>query len=167
MKKEDIIARGGEAAWEKHLAQCRGYYKAHREQEKARVKKWKEEHREQAKAAVKKWQEEHQEQVIANHQEGNRKGGRSYAKHLEYTQTGIPGERHKIRTKHGREWKRYKNIIAPESQIHHEWVPKTAKYRGVALVEKDQHMHGIVDVIEILEGKITLLTEEEVRKGGN
>ena len=67
---------------------------------------------------------------------------------------------------HGNLWRKYKNIIAPESQIHHEWIPGTANYRGVALVEADQHMHGIVDVIEILEGKITLLTEDKVKEKG-
>jgi hypothetical protein len=84
---------------------------------------------------------------------------------LEYNRTGIPGEKTRIRYKHGREWKPYKDIIAPDSQIHHEWVPETAEYRGVALVEKDAHMHGFVDVIEILDGEITLLTEEEVKMG--
>jgi len=34
----------------------------------------------------------------------------------------------------------------------------------LALVEKDQHMRGIIDVIEVLEGKITLLTEEAILK---
>ena len=41
---------------------------------------------------------------------------------------------------------------------------KKEEYRSTALVEADQHMHGIVDVIEILEGKIRFLTEEEIRK---
>lgn len=79
--------------------------------------------------------------------------------------TGIQGDKNKIRMKHAHQYKPYKMIIALESQIHHEWVPDTPEYRGVALVEKDQHMHGFVDVIEILDGKITLLTEEEVKRG--
>ena len=37
----------------------------------------------------------------------------------------------------------------------------TARYMGIALVEKNAHRHGIVNVIEILEGQLTLLTEEE------
>lgn len=55
-------------------------------------------------------------------------------------------------------------IIAPDSQLHHEWVPETCEYRGVALVEAEQHMHGFVDVI--VDGEITRLTEEQIRNGG-
>jgi hypothetical protein len=148
MNKEETIAKYGEDAWEKHLAQSRAYKDEHKEEESARNKKYK---------------EEHQEQVIADHQEECRKGGKRYEKKLEHQRTGIPGEKTKIRSKHARDYKPYKDIIAPESQIHHEWVPATSEYRGVALVEADAHMHGIVDVIEILDGKITLLTEEQVR----
>ena len=151
MNKEETIKQHGEAAWENHLAQARAYNKAHREQ---------------AKAAVKNWQEEHPEKVIADHQEQHRKGGKHYEKHLEYKQTGLQGEKNVIRMKHAKQYKPCKAIIAPESQLHHEWIPKTAEYRGVALVEKDQHMHGFVDVIKILDGEITLLTEEEVKNGG-
>jgi uncharacterized protein YifE (UPF0438 family) len=138
MKKADMIERYGEEAYEKHL--------------------------EQGQANNKKWQEEHPEQVIANAQEQGRKGGKYYDKMLENNRTGIPGEKNKIRSKHQIQYRPYKMIIAPDSQLHHEWVPRTSDYRGVALVEKDAHMHGFVDVIEILNGKITLLTEEEVRK---
>ena len=76
---------------------------------------------------------------------------------------GIPHEKELIRQKHSRKWTLYKKIIAPESQQHHQWLPGTADYIGVALVEKDQHMHGYIDVIQILEGEITLFTEEEIR----
>ena len=68
-----------------------------------------------------------------------------------------------IRNKHWRRWISYKRIIAPDSQIHHEWISEMADFRGVALVETDQHAHGFVDVIQILEGQITLLTEAEIR----
>jgi hypothetical protein len=148
MKKEEFIRRSGEEAWSKRLAQRRVYHKAHKKEENTRDKKYYEDHLEEARA---------------NSQEQCRKGGRCYDKHLEYMQTGIPGERHKIREKHGAQWRQYKNIIAPGSQLHHNWVPGTAEYTGLALVEADEHMHGIIDLIEILEGKITLLTEEEVR----
>jgi hypothetical protein len=150
VKKSECIAKYGEAAWEKILEQRRAYYKAHKEQENA---------------ATKKWREEHPEHVIVKNREKGRKGGRRYAKHLKGKTTGIQGDKNIIRAKHAREYKPYKDTIAPESQIHHEWVPDTSEYRGVALVEADAHMHGFVDVIEILDGKITLLTEEEVKKG--
>jgi hypothetical protein len=32
-----------------------------------------------------------------------------------------------------------------------------------ALVEADQHMHGVINVIEVRDGNITLLTEERVK----
>ena len=139
MNKEEIIAKYGEAAWAKVL--------------------------EQGREKTKKYKEEHPEQVKADNRELIRKGGKYYDKHQEYQHTGLQGARNRIRNKHRRQYKPYKMIIAPESQIHHEWVPKTAEYTGVALVEADQHMHGFVDVIQILDGKITLLTEEEVKRG--
>jgi hypothetical protein len=168
MKKEERIARYGEEAYERYLEQRRAWGKAHKKEEKARKKKYREEHKEEAKAQTKRWQEEHPEKVKANStrssQEQGRKGGKYYDITLEDNRTGLRGERNKIRTKHGKQYRPYKMIIAPDSQIHHEWIPDTSEYRGVALVEAEQHMHGIVDVIEILEGSITLLTEEEVKR---
>lgn len=114
-------------------------------------------------AQGKKWNEEHPDKVNVQNREHCRKGGKGYDRHLEYMRIGIPGEKHIIRENHAQKWRKYKNIIAPGSQIHHEWIPGTADYRGVALVEKDRHMYGTVDVIEILKGKITLLREEEIR----
>jgi hypothetical protein len=136
MKKEEYIARYGEAAWEKMLEQRRAWYNAHREE------------------------------VIANHQEEHRKGGIYYEKHLEYQQTGLPGERNRIRRKHQKQYHPLKMIIAPDSQLHHQWKPESAEYTGVALVEATPHQYGIIDVIQILDGEITLLAEEEVREGG-
>ena len=78
--------------------------------------------------------------------------------------SGIPHAKNLIRKKHLKKWAPYKKIIAPASQLHHEWIPETADYRGMALVEKDQHLHGFIDVIQVLEGEITLLTESEIRR---
>ena len=150
MKKSEIIERYGEAAYERKLEQGRERYKAHKEE---------------AKAYAKRYREEHPEEVIAIDHEKSRKGGKRYAKKLKDIQTGLQGARNRIRKKHAHQYRPYKQIIAPDSQLHHGWVPDTDEYRGVALVEKDAHMHGIVDVIEILDGKITLLTEEEVKVG--
>ena len=96
----------------------------------------------------------------------NRKGGANYPKLMLYHMTGLQYARRLIRNKHGLRWKPFKQIIAPESQIHHEWIPGTADYTGVALVETDQHIHGFIDVIQILEGEITLFTEAEIRNRG-
>ena len=116
------------------------------------------------------WNKAHPTQVVAasaaSHAERERKGGTRYAKYLKNEKMGLRGERNCIRAKHRGKWRRVKRIIAPGSQIHHEWIPGTAKYRGVALVEADQHMDGGIDVIHILEGNITLLTEDEIRSQG-
>jgi hypothetical protein len=169
MKKAECIERYGEEEWERRLEQGREYNKVHREEAKAYTKKYREEHLEETKAAVKKYHEEHPEEIKAHnqkaHQEQCRKGGKYYDRYLAYEHIGLRGDRNAIRKKHAHQYKPYKQIIAPDSQIHHEWMPKTAEYRGLALVEKEPHQYGIVDVIEILEGKITLLTEEEVGRG--
>lgn len=80
--------------------------------------------------------------------------------------TGIQGDRNKIRDIHRYKWRQYKRIIAPDSQLHHQWEPNSAEYAGVALVEKDAHMHGFIKVIEILEGEINLFTEKEITNRG-
>jgi len=104
------------------------------------------------------WWKKHPE----NSRKWGRKGGELYEKYQIYKQTGLQGERNKIRSKHGYKWRPYKHIIAPNSQIHHQWLPGTAGYTGVALVEKDQHIHGFIKVIQILEGEITLFCEANV-----
>jgi hypothetical protein len=96
--------------------------------------------------------------------QSSRKEGKYYARKQEYDRTGLQGERNKIRHAHGKRWSRYKRIIAPDSVIHHSWIPETANYSGVALVEKSAHEHGIINIIQILKGEITLLTEKEIRE---
>ena len=134
MNKEEFIARRGEAAYEKKL-----------EQNHQRAL-------------------DNPDRVREYHEEHGRKGGKYYLKWRKYQITGLRSARNVIRTMHRRHWRNYKTIIAPDSQIHHEWVPGTSNYNGVALVEKDQHRHGIIDVIQILDGDITLLTEKEIRE---
>jgi hypothetical protein len=166
MNKAETIAKYGEEAWQRIIEQRRAYYSEHKEEEKACVKVYDKEHKEEEKARNKKYQEQHPEEVIAHNQELNRKGGKHYEKQLAYNRTGLRADRNKVRLKHRNQYRPYKAIIAPNSQLHHEWIQNTDEYRGVALVEAEQHMHGIVDVIEILDGEIILLTEEEVKKGG-
>ena len=62
------------------------------------------------------------------------------------------------------QWRQYKRIIAPGSQLHHQWIPKTSDYTGLALVEVNPHKYGIINVIEILDGEITLFTEKEIQE---
>ena len=168
MNKEEHIKRYGKVAYEKMLQQTRDWYVVHREEANLKNKKWREAHPDKVKTQKKEWCEVNPDKVIASNHEGSRKGGKYYEKMLIYKHTGLQGERNKIRWKHAKQYRPYKQLIAPDSEIQHEWLPGTAKYRGVALVEKDQHRHGIIKVIKVLEGKITLFTEKEIaEQGGN
>lgn len=139
MKKKEFIAKYGKEAYVKMILQGRERQRA--------------------------WGERNPQKVIELCRKRNRKGGKYYEKHLIENRTGLRGERNKIRGEHRKHWRPYKNIIAPDSQLHHQWCPRTAEYTGLALVEADQHIHGIIDVIQILEGEITSLTEKDVRMG--
>lgn len=150
MKKIECNKKYGEAEYARRLQQKRDRYAQYPEKTKARFKKWK---------------KNNPDKVEANRREQARKGGKYYKRKLEYDSTGLRGKRRLVRGKHARRYRPFKRIIASDSQIHHQWLPGTADYTGVALVETDQHRHGFIDVIQILEGEITLLTEAEVRRG--
>ena len=147
MYKEEFIKRRGEAAYKKRLQQRND---------------WNARHRGVCNARTKDWCTLHPDEVKAYSQEQGCKGGKRYGKKLKYQYTGLQGERNKIRYKH---WRKYRIIrqATPSSQIHHEWIPGTAKYRGVALVDKELHMRGIIKVIKVLEDEITIFTEKEIR----
>ena len=151
MRKKEYIKKYGKEAYEKMYQRSRG---------------WRETHRKEGKEHARLQRLNNPNEAKANNQEGSRKGGKYYEKRLRYNRTGVQGMRGRVRGGHWRQYYAYKQIIAPESQIHHQWLPNTADYKGVALVEKEQHMHGFIDVIQILEGEITVFTEEEIIKGG-
>ena len=163
MKKEEYIKRHGIKAYEKKLQQTRDWGKWHRKEKKDNSQKWAKTHPEESREIKRLWKRNHPDKVKEGRDEYTRKGGKHYESQLKYFSKGVPHERKLVRGKHGRLYTPYKKIIAPDSQIHHEWIPETGNYKGVALVEKDQHMHGFIDVIQILEGKLTLFTEEEIR----
>ena len=146
MKKEEIIKKYGEENYKNRLLQGQEWARTHPEESS-------------------RWGETHPETVKASGRKRCRKGGKYYERKIKYNSTGIQGQRNHIRRAHRKKWQLFKQIIAPESQMHHEWIPGTSEYRGTALVEKDQHQHGIIKVIKILEGEITLLTEEAIRMG--
>lgn len=193
MNKEERIKRYGEAAYDKMLQQHRDWAAAHREEMNASSKAWCDKHREEAKAKTKKWREvnrgkakaysaqyrkEHREELKVKSkewrknniekvkvygQELGRKGGKRYEKFLEYQRTGLQGERNYIRHKHAKLYYEIRKAT-PNSVLHHEWIPGTAEYRGAALVNKELHQRGVIKVIKLLEGKITLFTEKEIKK---
>ena len=110
------------------------------------------------------WRAAYPEKVKAVNAETNRKGGKYYDHKLEYNRTGLQHLRQLVRGLHNRIYAKYKHIIAPLSQIHHEWVPGTAKYAAVALVEAKPHQYGLIKPLIVLEGKITLMTEKEIKE---
>lgn len=122
---------------------------------------------EKTRAATRAWQEVNPDKVRRASHEGSRKAGKYYKRSQMYKSKGLQGARHKIRIKHNAMWRQYKRFVAPHSQLHHNWRPQSALYDGLALVEADQHMHGFIDVIQILEGEITVFTEEELRERGD
>lgn len=134
MKKREYIKRYGKSAYEKLMGQNREWVKGNRRK------------------------------VREAHHARNIKGGKDYGARRNYQLTGLPGAKHKVRIAHGTLYRPFKKIIAPDSQLHHQWQQGSASYDGVALVEKDQHMHGFIKVIQILEGKITLYTEQAIRE---
>lgn len=98
----------------------------------------------------------HLERVKAYKQKGGPCHEKAVATNRKYRRLPIPRRKNCIRSCHANRWRKIKAVIAPWSELHHEWIPETADYRGVALVEADQHHHGIIDVIRVLEGEITL-----------
>ena len=149
LKKDEIIERYGEEEYKKRLTQHRAKRAAHLVE---------------ARKSDRAWRDEHPEKVMEYRKQQSRRIGKYYARKVEYMRTGLQGERNKIRLKHRNGYRLYKQIIAPESQLHHSWRRGSAKYDGLALVEADAHMHGFIDVIQILEGEIKLFAEAEIRE---
>jgi hypothetical protein len=162
LRKAEYIAKYGEDAWEQVLERSQIYAKAHPEKGRNRQQRWVERNREQSRENSKKQREKYPEKVKAKNREMDRKGGKYYERKLEYDRRGLRKLRRRVRQKHAKQWRKYKDIIAPDSQIHHEWIDNTAEYRGIALVEATPHQYGVIDVIIILDGKITLLTEAKI-----
>lgn len=153
--KEDFIAKYGESAYKKRLIRGR-----------ESSKEWYKRNPEKAAKTQREWRRRNPEEVRKKNREIHQKGGKYYESNRKYNQTGIPGARERIREHSRVKWRRYKHIIAPDSQLHHQWRPQSALYDGLALVEGNSHMYGFVDVIKILEGKITLFTEKEIKEQG-
>ena len=157
--KDRYIAKNGDAAYTKRLERRRergeelpgGEKQRSQGRRDADPEKWREYDR--------AWRERNPQKVKEKGHKVSRKGGAYYEKKKIYKQTGISGERERVRMRDSYRWRLYKHIIAPNSQLHHQWILETADYTGLALVEANPHKYGIIDVIEILNGKITIFTE--------
>lgn len=162
--KTDYIAKHGEEAYANRLRRRQIWGQKLPGGEKQRSQDRRDADPEKAREYDRASRERNPEKVKAKGKKISRKGGAYYKEHMQYRQTGIQGEREKIRCAHGNQWRPFKRIIAPESQIHHQWRKDSSEYDGVALVEAKAHQYGIIDVIQILDGKITLLTEEQMKR---
>ena len=162
--KDSYIVAHGEEAYAKRLERRKKWGANLPGGEKQRSQERRDANPDQSREYDRAWNEKNPEKIKEKGRKISRKGGAYYKKKQKYKQTGIPGERERIRMRDGNKWRLYKKIIAPEAQLHHQWIPGTAEYTGLALVEADQHMYGFIDAIQILEGEITLLTEKEIRE---
>ena len=161
--KDSYIAKHGEDAYTKRLEQRREWGKKLPGGEAQRSQERRDADPEQAREYDRAWRERNPQKTIEKGKKVSQKGGAYYKNHMKYRQTGIQGEREKIRCKHGNQWRGYKRIVAPKSQVHHQWRKDSSEYDGIALVEAKAHRYGIIDVIQIIEGEITIFTEEELR----
>jgi hypothetical protein len=162
--KEDFITKRGNVAYARKLERRREWGRKLPGGEAQRGRERRSRDPEKFRECSRRWAKNHPEKVRDNGRRVSRKGGTGYKKKQIYKQAGISGERERVRMRHGYYWRKYKNIIAPGSELHHSWIPGTSNYTGLAIVEMDAHRHGIIEVIQILEGKITLFTENEIRK---
>ena len=150
MNKEEFIRKYGEVAYGRALERNRN---------------WQKHHREKVNITREVWRKSNPDKVMAHNRTCNRehlKGGKLYKHVQKYKTTELQGERNRIRKRHARLYRVIKQAT-PNSVFHHEWLFGTAEYRGVALVEKEAHKNGIIKVIKVLEGEITVFTEKEIR----
>ena len=142
-----------------HIEERRDYHKQyhaiHREERNESSRKYHSEHREESNIRSKGWYKGNPEKVEENRKK-QRKGGIYYEKKLRADQTGLRGERNRIRKKHAKRWRKYKGNWLTETQIHHEWIEGTAEYQGIAIVDKMEHQYGIINPIVILEGVVVI-----------
>ena len=162
MNKEERVKRYGAAAYERRSQQSRDWEKTHREEHNASNLKWVMANPTKAKLSNQKWCAANPDKVKARDQEYRRKGGKYFESTLKYNTTELRRERNSIRERHRREYCHIKGAT-PNSVLHHEWIPGTSKYRGVVLVDKELHQRGIIKVIKLLEGEVTLFLEKEVK----
>jgi hypothetical protein len=127
--KDDFIAKHGEEAYCKRLEGRRTWGNKLPGGEAQRSRKQRAADPEKYREYERAWRERNPETNIEKGRKVSRKGGAYYEKKQKYKQTGLSGEREHVRMRHGYYWRPYKNIIAPGSQLHHQWVPGTAKYQ--------------------------------------
>ena len=89
MNKEEFIKRRGEVAYEKMLQRNRDWNAEHPKNRKVIQKKWAAQHRDKINGKSGVWRAANPDKVKVHNQEMSRKGGKYYAKKLEYRRVGI------------------------------------------------------------------------------
>jgi hypothetical protein len=133
MNKNAFIEKWGIAAYEKRMKVSRDWRQAHPEN----TEKWRKQ--------ICDWKRTHPIRV-------KRIARDSYRKHrkeiLNRQCTDTEGLRRSIRGKH-RIWSKYKRFVALATRQHYEWIPETAEYKCIALVENDLRQYPFENVIHI------------------
>ena len=83
---------------------------------------WHAHHRKETNTCERAWAKRNPGKIKTYDRETSHKGGKYYEKHKLAHKEGLPGEKERVRGKHQRMWTPFKRIIAPESQLHHQWV---------------------------------------------
>ena len=134
MKKEEYIRKYGPAAWEAKLS------KARRTRITNKVDKGLKDKKES------KTENYIEQQELMRVQWKKDKGTKRRSRLSE----DVLMERQKIRHAHYIKWGGGIDL-----DIHHGWIGDTADYQGVALVERDAHRRGIINIVIPIEGGIT------------
>lgn len=134
MKKEEYIRKYGPVAWEARLSKAR----------RTRIKNKVDTGLKVEKELTTENYIEQQELMREQWKKDNRTKCRSRLSE------DVLRERQKIRHDHYVKWGGGIDL-----DIHHGWIEDTADYQGVALVEREPHRRGVINVVIPLEGVIT------------
>jgi hypothetical protein len=157
--KDNFRAKYGIEAYERRLARRREWGRQLPGGEKQRSQERRDANPEQSREYDRAWAERNPDKVKAKGREVSRKDGKYYAKKKIYKQTGISGERERVRMRDRYKYGKLMDLSGLE--IHHIWKDGTAEYTGIALVEAKAHRRGKIKVIKVLEGEIELFSEAD------
>lgn len=166
MKKEEYIKKYGVEKWLEYIAYQRDYYTKN-------IEKVREKNREYQREYQRKYYAENKEKVKERCREHIREYQHKYYADIEIRgrvheymkkycgslsdHNSIPYRKSLIRQRDHHRFFSIKQFFQNlQTDIHHEWIPNTADYTFIALVERDKHRYNIIDPIVILEKKVVL-----------
>lgn len=92
-------------------------------------------------------------------EEENKKYDKANPQKYPYITLQVEKEKNSIRHFHRKKYSALQKMF-PDAVIHHQWIEKTSKYEGVAIVDRESHQHNSIKIIKTLEGKITKFKHE-------